>query len=208
MADRWEGLVLDPTGPVFELGPLAGKNAVESRGQSVTLPTGRYTQAWVLAFSTAGLQKAVTFETVFADGSNRKTAADISDWRSPATARPDELVETAPSYLAPSGLRVFLGASLYKYAVPLSPREGSSAANTLRLPNNPQVKILALTLWENPEPEARPSTVAPEGQWLEVPGNGRDFVTGPDGRLSLLSADAAGGVFGLLTWNGADWEKR
>jgi len=213
VADRWEDLIFDPSGPVFQLGPVTGKNAVESRGQSVELPPGRYSQAWVLALSTKGVQKAVAFETVFADGTVRKTTVDIADWLSPDSAQKDELVETAPFLLAPSGGKVFLGVSLYKYAVPVGPQKGG-AATALRLPNNSNVKILAITLLEAPEVPNSPvaAVAAPaapavaEATRVPAPGQARQVAHGLDGSVWKIGTTPREGGFDVAFWNGRDWK--
>ena len=149
----------------FELAPAKTgfPNAVVAKGQTIDLPTGDYNRVYVLAASAEGDQKA-TF-----DVGGKKVALNIQDWggfigqwddrqwSSKDTSHDDygEMTGIKPGYIKRADLAWYCtrhhnaaGANVtYRYSYLFAyPIDLPAGTKTIRLPNNDNVRILAVSV--------------------------------------------------------------
>jgi alpha-mannosidase len=162
-------------GVTFQLAPAktGSLNAVVSKGQSITLPSGHYNRVYLLAASADGDQKA-TFELA-----NKKVELNIDNWggfigqwddrqwsaKDTSHDNYGDMIGLKPGYIKRADLAWFCthhhnaaGENItysysYLFGYSLDLPEG---AKTIRLPNNDKIRILAISV-ANENPEAMPA---------------------------------------------------
>jgi alpha-mannosidase len=170
-------------GVEFRTGPRAPgwANVVACQGQSIPLPAGPYNRIYLLAAAVGGDRRA-TFEL---GGETVELA--IQDWATPVAQWHSRLVagelmgdpgRIEPAYIkedpvawvgthchGPSGEnRAYELTQLYRYRIDLpsrAPTSRESGASTLRLPDDPRIRVLAITAARNENDATVP--VAPLG---------------------------------------------
>ena len=148
-------------------------NAVVARGQTIALPAGRFNRVYLLAASANGDQRA-TFEIA-----GRKVELNIQDWggfigqwdnrqwSSKDTSHDDygDMIGLKPAYIKRADLAWYCShhhnaagenvsyaySYLFAYAI-----DTPSGAKTIKLPNNNNVRILAISIADE-NPEVRPA---------------------------------------------------
>ncbi len=159
----------------FQLAPARSgtQNAVIAKGQTISLPSGHYNRVYVLAASANGDQKAV-FET-----GGKKAELNIQDWggfigqwddrqwssTDISHGKYGEMTGLKPGFIKRADLAwysshhhdaagknvAYAYSYLFGYAIDLPP-----AAKSITLPNNENIRILAISLAEK-DPEMRPA---------------------------------------------------
>ncbi len=160
-------------GVSFHLAPSNGPNAVVAKGQRIVLPTGKYNRVYLLAAANQGDQKA-TFEV----GDHRAELNiqkwegfvgqwDDRVWSSSNTANDNygQMIGLKPGFIKRADIAWYSDhyhdaagknvpyrySYLFAYALDMPP-----GAKTLRLPNNPNVRILAVSVADDGS-EAKPA---------------------------------------------------
>ena len=150
-------------GVSFHLAPAGGPNAVVAKGQQVALPAGNYNRVYLLAAASQGDQKAA-----FQVGGQRAELNiqnwdgfvgqwDDRVWSSASVANDNygEMVGLKPGFIKRADIAwwsdhthdaagknvAYRYAYLFAYAIDLP-----AGARTLRLPNNPNVRIMAVSV--------------------------------------------------------------
>ncbi|MGO8700130.1 MAG: protease pro-enzyme activation domain-containing protein [Limisphaerales bacterium] len=181
---------------VFHLGPSNALDAVKGAGQAIALPTNRYTGLLLLAAGVNGHQLSQTFTVGYADGSSVSVKQSLSDWTG-AQNYPGEWIAAALPYedLAGGAVNAGTTVNLYGYWFPL---DNTKLAQSLRLPNNPNVVVLAMNLVNTPLPVLLSSNWNRAGIYSD----GEAFSTtgGLDDDGNAYSADALGNQ---QFWQGA-----
>jgi hypothetical protein len=127
----------------FSLGPTGSANAVSAAGQTIDLPAGSFSYLRFLATAVNGNQPDVTFTVTYADGSTDTFTRSISDWTSPQNYAGEAVAVTMPYRNAADGSQDSGTFSLYGYELAL---DGSKQVQSITLPNNGNVMVLAMTL--------------------------------------------------------------
>ncbi|HJZ58935.1 MAG TPA: hypothetical protein VKE74_28585, partial [Gemmataceae bacterium] len=130
-------------GTQFTLGAVGGNNVVSAAGQTISLPPGNYTTLNFLATAVNGNQPNQTFVVTYTDGTTQTFTQGISDWFTPRHyAGESDAVDMAYRDLAGGGRdnRTF---HVYGYSLGLIP---GKTVQSIRLPSNGNLKILAMTL--------------------------------------------------------------
>ena len=127
----------------FTLGRAGANNTLSCRGNTVLLPAGMYASLWMLGAAVEGNQMAQTFQVTYTDGTTQTLYQNFSDWFQPQRF-PGETraVKMAYRNLA-DGSRDARTFTLYSYGFALS---SAKTVQSVTLPNNPNVKLLAITL--------------------------------------------------------------
>ena len=126
----------------FILGRTGGNNAVSSTGQTITLPTGNFAELRILGTAVEGSQAKQKF-TINYSGSTSIVMQSFSDWYLPSNYS-GETTAFAMSYRdAGDGTMDNRTFYLYGYLFKLDP---SKIINSITLPSNQNVEILAMTL--------------------------------------------------------------
>jgi alpha-mannosidase len=152
-------------GVQFDLAPAKtnSPNAVVSRGQTITLPSGRYNRVYLLAASASGDQKA-TFEvgSIKADVTIENWGGFIGQWddrrwssKDTANDNYGEMTGLVPGYIKRADLVWYCShhhnavgenvayAYSYLFAYSIDLPDGT---RTIRLPENDKIRILAMSV--------------------------------------------------------------
>ncbi len=130
-------------GELFNLGPANAPDALGCTGQTITLPTGQFSDLTLLATGVSGNQTTQTFTVKYTDGTSTHFVRNFSDWFTPQKfANESEAVAMAYRNYedGTEDQRTF---NLYAYKFVLKP---SKTVLSITLPNDPDVVVLAATL--------------------------------------------------------------
>ena len=137
------GTSLTAGGATFNIGPVGASNVVSAAGQTIALPSGNDTTLHLLATGVNGNQVNQGFTVTYTDGSTATFTQSISDWAFPQ-GYSGESTALATSYRDTSGGTEQSGAvHVYDYMFTLNP---AKTVSSIKLPNDGNVEVLALTL--------------------------------------------------------------
>jgi len=133
--------VLD--GMLAKFGPANELDAIGCNGQSVSLPAGNFSGLLLLGTGVQGSQLSQTITVDYTDGSSAQFAQSFSDWSAPQNFT-GESEAVAMSYRNYSSGSKDLGTfNLYAYELAI---DSSKTVQSITLPDNPDVVLLAATL--------------------------------------------------------------
>ena len=126
-----------------KFGPANQPDAVASNGQSISLPQGSFTGLLLMATGVQGAQSNQTFTINYTDGTTAQFTQSLSDWSAPQNF-PGESEAVAMSYRnTAAGTKNAGTFNLYAYGFPI---DSSKTAQSITLPDNPNVVVLAGTV--------------------------------------------------------------
>ncbi|MGA9643769.1 MAG: hypothetical protein WBQ72_20395 [Terriglobales bacterium] len=126
-----------------KFGPANQPDAVASNGQSISLPQGSFTGLLLMATGVQGAQSSQTFTINYTDGTSAQFTQSLSDWSAPQNF-PGESEAVAMSYRnTAAGTKNAGTFNLYAYGFPI---DSSKTAQSITLPDNPNVVVLAGTV--------------------------------------------------------------
>jgi hypothetical protein len=118
-------------------------DAVGCSGQSVLLPQGQFSRLTLLATAVQGNQTSQTLTVTYTDGTSSQFVQSFSDWFTPQKY-PHEFEGVAMAYRNfDNGTKDQRTFSLYAYKFALN---SGKTVQSVSLPNNPKVVVLAATL--------------------------------------------------------------
>lgn len=127
----------------FKFGPANQPDAVGCNGQTVSLPQGHFSSLTLLATGVQGSQTSQTITVNYADGTSAQFLVSFSDWASPQNFL-GEVEAVAMSYRnAADGSKKLGTFNLYAYPLAI---DSSKVVQSVILPNDPKVVVLAATL--------------------------------------------------------------
>ncbi|HEY7098447.1 MAG TPA: hypothetical protein VH437_17105 [Terriglobales bacterium] len=131
------------SGTLFDLGTANLADAVGGSGQTISLPQGQYSALMLLATGVQGNQTSQGLMVNYSDGSSTHFVQSFSDWFTPQKyAR--ELEGVAMAYRNyQDGTKDKRTFNLYAYRFNL---DGTKGVESITLPNNAHVVVLAATL--------------------------------------------------------------
>lgn len=127
----------------FNIGPAQGNNIISAQGQTIDLPAGKYLSLWILGAAVEGNQMAQEFTVHYADGTSATLGQNISDWYQPRSFPGESRAVKMPYRNMANGARDPRTFYAYSYGFGL---DSAKTVRSLSLPNNPNVKILAVSL--------------------------------------------------------------
>jgi hypothetical protein len=131
------------SGILFDLGPANQLDAVGGSGQVISLPAGQFSSLTLLATGVEGNQASQTLTVTYTDGTSTKFVQSFSDWFTPAKF-PRESEGVAMAYRnLDNGTKDQRTFNLYEYRLALN---ATKTVQSLTLPSNPDVLVLAATL--------------------------------------------------------------
>lgn len=137
------GSALTWNGIQFSFGPANATNVISGASQTITLPPGNYSVLRMLATGLQGNQVSQPFTVTYADSTTSIFSQSLSDWFSPQNY-------AGESKAVPMGHRNSSNGStdnrtfyLYGYSFNLN---SSKVVQSIRLPNNGNVAVLAISL--------------------------------------------------------------
>lgn len=127
----------------FKFGAANVPDAVACKGQSLTLPQGKFSGLMLLATGVQGSQASQTFTVNYTDGTSTQFVQSFSDWSS-AQNFAGEIEAVAMSYRNSANGSKSAGLfNLYAYESALNP---AKVVQSVTLPNDADVIVLAATL--------------------------------------------------------------
>jgi hypothetical protein len=138
------GPALNWNGCLFTRGAANGDNAVQCSGQTIGLPSGKFSSLQILAAAVGGAQPSQQFIVNYTDGTSALFTQSLSDWTSPQDF-PGETVVTATAYRDTSGgtKDTVTEAVIYGYSFGL---DNTKSVESIKLPDNGNVLVFAMTL--------------------------------------------------------------
>ena len=138
------GTSLTWDGTSFELGSTNGAgDFICSTGQVIRLPEGNFSRLRMLGTAVQGCQLLQKLTITYADGSTSNTVQGFSDWYAPGNFPGEAIAAKFPYRNLSLGQRDERAFYLYAYSLQLAPDKKAAA---FTLPNNPKVRVLAITL--------------------------------------------------------------
>ncbi len=133
-------------GATFALGAANTNDVISAAGQTIALPSGRFSSIALLGSSVFGPQTG-TFVVTYTDGTTASFSLTLSDWTGGYTGRgttaPGESIAAATPYTDQSSGSYQEPAYVYGYTLPIA--QGKTV-RTIALPNNGKIKVLAIDL--------------------------------------------------------------
>jgi Pro-kumamolisin, activation domain/Immunoglobulin I-set domain len=133
----------------FEFGPPNVNDVIACSSQIISLPANRYTTLLILAAGVEGNQTSQTFTVTYADGTATPIVQSLSDWVNVTGYSNQFVAVTMPYRLFSNGSGSSATTHVYGYLLPLN---NTKTVKSLRLPNNGNVEVLAVTLANTPLP--------------------------------------------------------
>ena len=131
---------------LFDFGPPNAPDVVACSGQTVSLPQGRYAHFVLLAAGVNGNQTGQALTVHYTDGTSTQVIQNFSDWYTPQNFVREYEAVGMPYRDVDDGTKDKRTFSLYAYLFPL---DRSKTVESLTLPNNPNVVLLAVTVLGN-----------------------------------------------------------
>lgn len=192
---------LERDGIEYRFGPREEQraNVLACRGQELALPHGEHNRLYLLATAVGG-DRAATF---LVDGESHRFV--VRDWSEPVAQWYDRGAGVAPAatrerivpaylktepvawvgthrHTADGGREAYAFAQLFRYRIDLPP-----GARTLRLPDDPAVRIFAASVAWNPNDAVRPATdpfEAPRRTGVRIEASREEFLDSTVVRMS------------------------
>ncbi len=172
---------------LFKFGAANVHDVVKCAGQSIALPTNRYTSLLLLATGVQGAQVSQPFTVTYTDGTTTSIVQSLSDWVGVTAFSNQFIAATMPYRLTSSGGVDSSTTHVFGYLFALN---NTKIAKSLKLPNNANVNVLAVTLANTPLPVSLQSDFNRAGIYTD----GTTFTPNPglDGDGNAYSATLLG----------------
>lgn len=138
------GAVQTWNGVPFQFGSaINGSNVITCAGQTIALPPGHFSKLQMLAIAVNGAQADQPFTVTCADNSTHTFSQSLSDWAQPDSNTGESQAITMDYREQSDGSKDENTYYIYGYSFDLNP---TNAVQSLKLPDNDNVKIFSLTL--------------------------------------------------------------
>lgn len=128
----------------FELGSKSASNVVTCAGQTIDLPSGSFSSLKILATGVNGDQASQNFAVAYAGADALQTVTqNVSDWFTPENYDGEKQALTMSYRNQSDGTKDERPFYIYGYTIRLNK---TSAVKSLKLPDNTNLKIFAVTL--------------------------------------------------------------
>jgi len=170
----------------FKFGPSNAHDVVSCAAQTITLPANRYTTLLMLATGVEGNQNSQSFTVTYTDGTTASIVQSLSDWINVTTYSNQFIADTMP-YRLFNASENSAGTHVFGYLFPLN---NTKIVQSLKLPNDNNVEVLAVSLANTPLPVSLQSNYNRGGIYTD----GTDFTagTGLDNDGNAFSATLLG----------------
>jgi hypothetical protein len=137
-AETWHGVP-------FQTGLSVGSpNVITCKGQSIALAQPvHFSKLEMLATAVNGAQENQDFSVTYGDNSNSDNTLSLSDWAQPDSYTGESVAMTMEYRNQSDGTKDDNAYYLYRYSINL---DSSKTLQSLKLPDNDNVKVFALTL--------------------------------------------------------------
>jgi len=177
----------------FNFGPANVTNVISAAGQTISLPTGYYATLRMLATGVQGGQVSETFTVKYTDGTVSNFVQSLSDWFSPANYTGEAEAVVMGHRNSSDGTADNRTFYLYGYSFNLN---SSKLIQSIRLPNDANVVVLAISLVPNWQPTFNASPFTEPG-----------IVAGQNyaGSIATNASDLNGGALTFAKFSGPGW---
>ncbi|PWU04035.1 MAG: peptidase S53 [Terriglobia bacterium] len=127
----------------FTLGPADSPNVVSGGHRTVSLPSGKYSSLALLATGVNGAQASQVFTVAYGDGTSSTFTQSLSDWMTPGNQAGEWVAAVMSRRNTSTGAADNRTFYLFEYSFRLN---NSKTISSITLPNNSNVKVLAVTL--------------------------------------------------------------
>jgi len=127
----------------FSIGPAEAADLISSHANVIPLHDDQASSLWLLAAAVDGSQTSQSFTVTFTDGTTQTLAQNLSDWYQPQEFPGEVRAIKMPYRLLGTGQKDPRTFYLYAYGFRLNP---SKTVKSLTCPDNPNIKIAAITL--------------------------------------------------------------
>ena len=134
-------------GMTFNIGPSNAKDAVANT--TITLPTGNFTNLFMLGAMVNNVSAAQTFTVNYSDGSNTTVTINMSDWFNAKGWSGESVISCSEDRNYENGTAQPDSACVYGYQIPL---DSSKTVKNVVLPATRDVVMLAMDLSTPPIP--------------------------------------------------------
>jgi hypothetical protein len=130
-------------GVAFQLGAANVNNEVYGTGQTITLPSGKFSTLRMLAAGTNGAQTSQKFVVTYTNGTSTTFTQSLSDWSEPQNYSGESKAVTM-SYVAEyNGTTYTIPIYLYGYSFAIN---NTLTVKSVKIPNDTNVNVEAITL--------------------------------------------------------------
>jgi len=127
----------------FNLGPADALDVVSGGGKAITIPAMNVSSLMMLATGVNGNQISQTFKVTYTDGTTATFTQSLSDWYQSQRYTGESIAVTTAHRNTSTGASDNRPFYVYGYSFSLN---NAKTVSSVILPNNPNVKVLALTL--------------------------------------------------------------
>lgn len=128
----------------FQFGSsINSSNIVTTGGQTIALPAGNFSKLEMLAIAVNGAQADQAFTVTYADNSTKAFTQSLSDWAQPDSNTGESQAITMDYRLNSDGTKDENTYNMFGYSFSL---DSSKGVQSLKLPDNDNIKIFAITL--------------------------------------------------------------
>jgi fibronectin-binding autotransporter adhesin len=153
----------------FIYGAAGGENVVQATGQTITLPTGQFSQLEILATAVSADQDSQIFTVNYADGTSQTFTQTVSGWTDSGTAAVSGHEDV---YGGTNGSTV----NIWGYTFDVNPAE---TVASITLPDNANVFVLGMTL--------HTVNILPTGSNVQIADGALLELNGTDQQIGSLS---------------------
>jgi hypothetical protein len=133
---------LTTNGVSFAVGLAGAPSAAIAKGQTIALP-GTHKSLWILASAIDGGQRDQVLTVTYTDGTTSQLHQNFSDWFQPEGFPGEVRALKMPYRNLADGTKDPRPFYVYAYGFPL---DGTKVLKSLTLPNNPNLRILGVTV--------------------------------------------------------------
>jgi hypothetical protein len=131
-------------GVSFQLGSaINSSNVITCQGQTVALPPGNFSKLEMLAIAVNGAQADQAFNVTYTDNSNQSFTQSLSDWAQPDSNTGESQAVAMDYRDQADGSKDENTYNIYGYSFDL---KSTKTVQSLKLPDNDNIKVFALTL--------------------------------------------------------------
>ena len=143
---------------VFVFGPVNATNVISCASQTITLPPGNYSRLWMLATGVQGNQTSQSFVVTYSDSTTTTFVQSLSDWFTPQNYAGESKAVIMSHRNNSDGTTDNRTFYLYGYSFALN---NAKTVQSIRLPNNANVIVTAISLVPNWPPTFNAESVHP-----------------------------------------------
>jgi hypothetical protein len=130
-------------GVAFSIGAANANNEVYGTGQTLTLPSGKFSTLRMLGAGTNGAQTSQKFVVTYTNGTSTTFTQSMSDWSVPNNYSGETKVVTMPYVDEYNGTEYDVAIYLYGYSFAIN---NTLTVKSVKLPNDSNVNVISLTL--------------------------------------------------------------